>query len=174
MVAGARGARCEAPACFFSALVLLDSQRDSDTMAAVDLPEIPSGDSQAVLSAFNSFRENLDHFVSTLYPFLNSRSRDTQYDKREVLVKLSRDITNLSKKVIFQIHRLATDPNQPATPEEDVKRKLKAAKKAYEALEPVKGMWEGIGRELQGEDFWRFQRSMCVPLLCLCHTYNVD
>ena len=47
------------------------------------------GSREAILDAFAAFRDELDE----------------KHDRRERLVKASRDVTNQSKKVIFQLHR---------------------------------------------------------------------
>eukprot|EP00794_Sanderia_malayensis_P020405 gene20405-22418_t len=73
---------------------------------------------------------------------------DGRYDKRERLVKLSRDITIISKRVIFQLHRFSQCINS----EEIVKE-------AEEKLETVKNLFEKIALELKNEDSYQYARA---------------
>ncbi|KAG2587873.1 hypothetical protein PVAP13_5NG177600 [Panicum virgatum] len=69
-------------------------------------------------------------------------------DKRERLVKASRDITMNSKKVIFQVHR-ASKVN-----------KEEVLSKAENDLAAVVNQYIGkLVKELQGTDFWKLRRA---------------
>lgn len=106
------------------------------------------------MGTFNGFREELDEY----------------YDRREALTKLSRDITNLSKKCIFLLHRLMMDPsNKPGTERETSQQ---AAKKGYESLKQVKSMFEGMSEQVKGDDFWKFQRTVSPGLQEFIEAYG--
>ncbi|KAL1737952.1 Translin, partial [Schizophyllum fasciatum] len=94
-----------------------------------------------VLGAFEQFREHLDE----------------HYDRRERLIKASRDVTNLSKKVIFLLHRLMT---------EDASDARKAARCGREKLKEVQDIYAGMAEdgEFEGERFWRYQNQVSPGL----------
>ncbi|KAL9270831.1 Translin-associated protein X-like protein [Drosera capensis] len=69
-------------------------------------------------------------------------------DKRERVVKASRDITMNSKKVIFQVHRI------------DKNNKEEVLAKAEKDLEAVRSQHiSRLVKELQGTDFWKLRRA---------------
>ncbi|KAG2274801.1 hypothetical protein Bca52824_057356 [Brassica carinata] len=69
-------------------------------------------------------------------------------EKRERVVKASRDITMNSKKVIFQVHRLSKD------------NKEEVLEKAWKDLEAVREQhFARLMKELQGTDFWKLRRA---------------
>ncbi|XP_031271985.1 translin-associated protein X isoform X1 [Pistacia vera] len=69
-------------------------------------------------------------------------------DKRERVVKASRDITINSKKVIFQVHRISRS------------NKEEVLRKAEEDLEAVTDRYVSrLVKELQGTDFWKLRRA---------------
>ncbi|KAH0858363.1 hypothetical protein HID58_086624 [Brassica napus] len=69
-------------------------------------------------------------------------------EKRERVVKASRDITMNSKKVIFQVHRLSKD------------NKEEVLEKAGKDLEAVREQhFARLMKELQGTDFWKLRRA---------------
>lgn len=73
---------------------------------------------------------------------------DQLNDKRERVVKASRDITMNSKKVIFQVHRLSKV------------NKEEVLKKAEEDLDAVTEKHVSrLVKELQGTDFWKLRRA---------------
>jgi Translin family len=70
---------------------------------------------------------------------------DSHYDRRERLVKISRDITALSKKMIFSLHRVK-DRTLPATIEKELEmRELDIQK----LLDRAKG-------DVQGSNAYRY------------------
>jgi hypothetical protein len=114
-----------------------------------------------ILRAFTGFRSELDEVN----------------DRRERLMKISRDITVASKRVIFHLHRALTadvEPSPmggegPAESYEAVEEKIlaqrgKLEKKAIEEgkgqLEVICTLWAKVGAELEGQDFWRFAPAM--------------
>ncbi|SNX87914.1 uncharacterized protein MEPE_06625 [Melanopsichium pennsylvanicum] len=62
---------------------------DPRTLMSSPDPASPSSSSDQILAAFASFRDEID----------------AHNDRRERLIKISRDVTSLSKKVIFLLHR---------------------------------------------------------------------
>nr|XP_043612969.1 translin-associated protein X [Erigeron canadensis] len=69
-------------------------------------------------------------------------------DKRERLVKASRDITINSKKVIFQVHRISKNNKEEVL--EKAEKDLSAVKDQYIAR---------LVNELQGSDYWKLRRA---------------
>ncbi|KAF8845328.1 Translin [Paxillus ammoniavirescens] len=102
-----------------------------------------SSECRSVQNTFNQFRQELDD----------------QNDRRERLIKASRDITNLSKKVIFLLHRIMN---------EDAQNILKHSKYAYERgiekLREVQEIYASIKAEIQGDLFWHHHRSVSPGL----------
>lgn len=92
-----------------------------------------------VLRLFDTFRQDLDE----------------HHDRRERLIKSSRDATNLSKKVIFLLHRLMT---------EDAPDSRKAARRGHEKLKEVQEIYKNMQGELESERFWRYQRQVSPGL----------
>jgi predicted translin family RNA/ssDNA-binding protein len=74
---------------------------------------------------------------------------DARHDKYERLVKLSRDITITSKRIIFQIHRISSDEHRLKVIS-DVEKKLAE-------LERTK--WYQVAVELDNEDPFLFLRA---------------
>ncbi|KAI3924240.1 hypothetical protein MKW98_032441 [Papaver atlanticum] len=69
-------------------------------------------------------------------------------DKRERVVKASRDITINSKKVIFQVHRISKSNREEVL--EKAEKDLAAVTSQYISR---------LVKELQGTDFWRLRRA---------------
>ncbi|KAH6559317.1 hypothetical protein KP509_1Z015000 [Ceratopteris richardii] len=92
-----------------------------------------------MISTGSAFREPFEHYAEML---------TSMHEKRERLVKASRDVTIYSKKVIFQVHRL------------NAKNKNSVLEQAEKDLLNVK--LEHVTRvikDLQGLDFWKFRRA---------------
>ncbi|KII93395.1 hypothetical protein PLICRDRAFT_152057 [Plicaturopsis crispa FD-325 SS-3] len=103
---------------------------------------IPSKD--IVLDFFDGFRQELDEFN----------------DRRERLIKTSRDITNISKKTIFFLHRIVTTESD----ESDQVLAERAASEAYAKLREVQTFYSEMKEELQGDRFWRHHRQVSPGL----------
>jgi len=86
------------------------------------------------------------HIMQSFSKF--QKELDSQYDKRERIVKLSRDITIFSKRVIFALHR-TTDAESLPQVLADVESKL----------DTIKGYLAQIANELVGEDPYKFSRA---------------
>uniref|UniRef100_A0A8C4YBX3 Translin associated factor X n=2 Tax=Gopherus evgoodei TaxID=1825980 RepID=A0A8C4YBX3_9SAUR len=80
---------------------------------------------------------------------------DTRHDKYERLVKLSRDITIESKRTIFLLHRITSDPNG-----EEILNESEAK------LEAVRQKIKQVAQELIGEDMYQFHRAISPGSLC--------
>ncbi|GAA5969774.1 hypothetical protein JCM21900_004195 [Sporobolomyces salmonicolor] len=112
------------------------------TPAALAIPESTASPSSstakrpratALLDSFTTFRSELDAHQA----------------QRERIVKLSRDITALSKQMIFALHRVATG------------RKWSVVKKDAEGkMAELRTLFERLRDEVQGENFWRYERSI--------------
>ncbi|KAF8710305.1 hypothetical protein RHS03_02106, partial [Rhizoctonia solani] len=90
-----------------------------------------------ILGAFEGFREEFDE----------------NNDRRERIIKTNRDITNHSKKLIFQLHRIAQDENSD-------EGRDKAIHKAKGKFDEVRALYAKIRPELEGEKNWRYTRSV--------------
>lgn len=77
-----------------------------------------------------------------------SSELDEHHDRRERIIKTSRDVTAQSKKVIFNLHRITQ--SKP----ERVLRESKAK------LEEIQKLLETLQEDLEGERYWR-----CVGLV---------
>ncbi|KAH9835787.1 Translin [Rhodofomes roseus] len=105
-----------------------------------------------VLSSRDSILEVFDHFRDELDDF---------HDRRERLIKCSRDVTNLSKKVIFLIHRSLTEGLGQSDERET---SLRAVSRAKEKLKDVQNLFAGMREEVAGDRFWRHQRNVSPGL----------
>ncbi|EKM83452.1 hypothetical protein AGABI1DRAFT_110113 [Agaricus bisporus var. burnettii JB137-S8] len=81
---------------------------------------------------------------------------DDYNDRRERLIKASRDVTNLSKKIIFLLHRIAL--------EDDTTSYIRAAKRGYTKLREVQDIYAGLTPELAGDRFWRYHHQLSPGL----------
>ncbi|KAH8753889.1 Translin family-domain-containing protein [Diaporthe sp. PMI_573] len=96
---------------------------------------------------FESFRDELDE----------------HHDRRERIVKASRDITALSKKIIFSLQRIRTiQPELPDQVERDIQSRLGDISKLLATLAP----------DVQGINRHRYSRSlMCIEELIEALTF---
>ncbi|OBZ79725.1 Translin-associated protein X [Grifola frondosa] len=99
----------------------------------------------SILQVFDSFRDELDD----------------HNDRRERLIKSSRDVTILSKKIIFLLHRIMTEGGSES---DDRPLALRAVARAKEKLREIQGLFEGMRGELTGDRFWRYQRNVSPGL----------
>ncbi|KAM4770705.1 translin-associated protein X [Rhinophrynus dorsalis] len=93
--------------------------------------------SSAVVIAFKSFQHELD----------------ARHDKYERIVKLGRDITIESKRTIFLLHRVISEPNQ-----DDV------LAEADTKLHAVRQKIKLVAQELVGEDMYQYHRAFTPGL----------
>lgn len=90
-----------------------------------------------ILTAFEGYREVLDE----------------HNDRRERIIKANRDVTNLSKKLIFQLHRIA---QEEITPE----GRAKAISKSEAKFADVRALYAKLQGDLVGERGWKYARSV--------------
>eukprot|EP00092_Neocalanus_flemingeri_P021952 GFUD01023809.1.p1 GENE.GFUD01023809.1~~GFUD01023809.1.p1 ORF type:complete len:522 (+),score=213.96 GFUD01023809.1:52-1617(+) len=83
-----------------------------------------------------------------------SKVLDARHDKRERIVKLSRDITIESKRIIFCLHRIKSEDDKAAVLGE-------AEGRLWEMKEKL---WYYLARELKGEDHYQFIRAYSAGL----------
>ncbi|TCD70677.1 hypothetical protein EIP91_002401 [Steccherinum ochraceum] len=108
---------------------------------------LSSASRDSVVSVFDGFRIDLDD----------------HNDRRERLIKSSRDITNLSKKAIFLLHRIMTD-DAPSGEQDDRSRNARAAARGREKLKEIQKLFAVVGEEVAGDRFWRYQRNVSPGL----------
>ncbi|KAJ5929857.1 hypothetical protein N7454_006807 [Penicillium verhagenii] len=88
-----------------------------------------------IITLFEGFRNELDQ----------------HHDRRERIIKVSRDITALSKKMIFALQRVRTI-NQPLPP--------KIAQENQTRLDQIKALFNSIIPDVTGINAWRYQRQI--------------
>lgn len=98
----------------------------------------PTPERSRVIAAFEGFREEIDLYV----------------DRRERIIKMSREITLLSKRIIFALHRLFVDNSSEAA-------RASGLKKTDPQFAAVRGQFAQIHEELDGGKlYWRFAKSV--------------
>jgi len=102
--------------------------------------------SQGFVDRFDTFRADLDDYN----------------DRRERLIKASRDITNLSKKAIFLLHRIALGKLEPGQDHEALAKE--AAQQGYAKLREVQELYSRLRPELEVYKFLRYQRQVSPGL----------
>lgn len=108
-------------------------------MATVDAPQ------PTVHATFETFRDELDE----------------HHDRRERLIKTSRDVTILSKKIIFSLHRLLTDGAISLwSPVSTTTDKPSSVRKTDKQFSAVRDLFATMQPELQSGRFWRYSRSV--------------
>ncbi|KAK7064525.1 Translin-associated protein X [Favolaschia claudopus] len=93
----------------------------------------------SVLDVFEQFREEIDD----------------GNDRRERLIKASRDVTNISKKSIFLLHRLVLEDSS-----DDQALAARAASSGRQKLSEANTIFKNMREELIGDRFWRYQRQV--------------
>lgn len=126
----------------------------------------PVSTREATLAIFESFRQILDD----------------QNDRYERLVKLSRDLTIQSKRIIFLLHRVAgsgAEASERAPPPDSTEIvthepsditparavELNAARQARQKFEALKPLFSKMSAELKDQEAERYNRAMLVPTL---------
>ncbi|KAG5648202.1 hypothetical protein DXG03_006157 [Asterophora parasitica] len=97
------------------------------------------------------------HSTTALFDLFRA-DLDDYNDRRERLIKASRDITNLSKRTIFLLHRLVLEH----IPTDDGGHR--AAARAYENLREVPAVYATLKPDLAGDRFWRYHRQVSPGL----------
>ncbi|KAJ7275389.1 Translin [Mycena haematopus] len=96
-----------------------------------------------VLNVFEQFRQDIDE----------------GNDRRERLIKVSRDVTNISKKAIFLLHRIILEDS-----DDDRALARRAASSGREALSGANALFALMRPELVGDRFWRYHRQVSPGL----------
>ncbi|KAG0152917.1 hypothetical protein PDIDSM_1876 [Penicillium digitatum] len=112
----------------------LELNPHDESMAEAEAEAAPS-----ILSIFENFRDELDE----------------HHDRRELIIKKSRDITALSKKIIFALQRVRAT-NQPLPP--------KIAQRNQTRFDQIHALFEGIIPEQLGINGWRYQRQISAGI----------
>ncbi|KAJ5209899.1 Translin [Penicillium cf. griseofulvum] len=99
------------------------------------MAEAETASAPSILSLFENFRDELDE----------------HHDRRERIIKKSRDITALSKKIIFALQRVRTT-NQPLPP--------KIAQENQTRFDQIHALFEDVVPEQLGINGWRYQRQI--------------
>ncbi|KAL8161437.1 hypothetical protein V2J09_012926 [Rumex salicifolius] len=102
----------------------------------------------ALRDSFSNYADYLNNLGASLSTMQYAGCIGLINEKRERVVKASRDITMNSKKVIFQVHRLGKD------------NKDEVLEKAEKDLEAVRNQHiSRLVKELEGTDFWKLRRA---------------
>jgi hypothetical protein len=137
------------------------------------------------LSAFEGYRSRFDDFVSSQSARRSRLDPDltgphTQNERRERLIVISRQITSLSKKLIFHLHRISVlrtaHAGDPSTYEEARRSLLDEAdgkireivgwlSKVRDELKEAEEKEEGSSGMAGKGQYWAFARNMCVLLV---------
>ena len=96
---------------------------------------------------------NTDDPVQNMFGQI-SKVLDARHDKRERIVKLSRDITIESKRIIFCLHRIKSEEEKASVLGEANAR----------LCEMKENLWYSLARELKGEDHYQFIRAYSAGL----------
>jgi len=89
-------------------------------------------------------------------------SLDQRHDKRERLVKLSRDVTIEAKRIIFLLHRISLEDVDDFRETEANSAVLDEAETRLRDVQLT--LWKMIGTELEGEDPWFYLRAYTAGL----------
>jgi Translin family len=110
--------------------------------------------------SFDLFRVDLDNYNDRRERLIKVwLSPSTKIFNIPFLSQASRDVTNLSKKIIFLLHRIVAEDSS-----DDRTLALRAASRAKEKLREVQVMYAALKDELQGDRFWRYQRQVSPGL----------
>ncbi|KAJ5175738.1 uncharacterized protein N7482_001615 [Penicillium canariense] len=111
----------------------MGTKRSWEGQAVVNMTS--NGSAGPTISIFENFRDGLDE----------------HHDRRERIIKASRDITALSKKIIFALQRVRTT-NQPIPP--------KIAQENDTRLEQIQKLFASVTPDLTSINAWRYQRQI--------------
>ena len=106
-----------------------------------------------------------DHILAIFREF--AAVLDDQNDRKERLVKIARDITVLSKRVIFLLHRVPIHDHDLGS--DGVDRRgvagAKGSEDAYAKLESLKKLLHAMADQLQGQQVDRYSPTMSGVIL---------
>lgn len=115
----------------------------------------------SVVNIFDGFRAELDDYsdrrerlIKVSGPsFIARHSTHHRYQTFRIL-QASRDVTSLSKKIIFLLHRVMTED----TEDTDRSQSQRAATAGRDKLAEVTDIYAGIKHEIAGDRFWRYYK----------------
>ncbi|KAA1468542.1 Translin [Dentipellis sp. KUC8613] len=84
---------------------------------------------------------------------------DDHNDRRERLIKASRDVTIASKRVIFLLHRIINENTA-----DYAVLATRAAAEASKKLREIQGLFKAMAPELAGDRFWHYQPNVSPGL----------
>lgn len=108
---------------------------------------------------FEQFREDLDQGNDRRERLIKVINRPALRVQTNILFKASRDVTNISKKAIFLIHRIVLEDST-----DDRALALRAAASGREKLAEANAIFAAMRPELVGDHFWRYQRQVSPGL----------
>ncbi|EOY01592.1 Translin-associated protein X isoform 3 [Theobroma cacao] len=120
-------------------------------------PALPLERSTKLARTMSTHSSIKDAF-STYADYLNALN-----EKRERVVKASRDVTMNSKKVIFQVHRISKNNREEV---------LEKAEKDLAAVRDLHIF--RLVKELQGTDFWKLRRAYSPGVAFFSLYFNVE
>ncbi|POY73483.1 hypothetical protein BMF94_3420 [Rhodotorula taiwanensis] len=109
----------------------MSAQLSTDAQVNSQVPSATRAD--RLMSSFSAFRTELDQHQA----------------QRERIVKLSRDVTALSKQLIFALHRIASGKGIQTV-----------VREAEGKMKDLRVLFAKLQGEVQGADFWRYERSV--------------
>ncbi|SCZ92711.1 BZ3500_MvSof-1268-A1-R1_Chr5-2g08129 [Microbotryum saponariae] len=114
----------------------------------LDTPSLKRTRGQSLLDDFAGFRTELDAHVGLSLPAIRDH-------RRERVIKTSRDITALSKKLIFTLHRITNTPRATVLKEAEAK------------IAQLRELFIKVHVEVQGDQFWRYvlDKRTCVNVI---------
>jgi hypothetical protein len=123
--------------------------------------ELGSASRRAVIDTFDSFREELDEHNDRRDRLIKVRAKQLwmAWHPTYPSKKASRDVTNLSKKTIFLLHRLVSDSSL-----DEHAAALRAVQQGSQKLLEVRKLFAGLRHELVGDRFWRYERAVSPGL----------
>jgi predicted translin family RNA/ssDNA-binding protein len=111
-----------------------------------------------MVSALITFRPFvLQELISNTCPV--SSHEPPQNERRERLIISSRQITSLSKKLIFHLHRISLFPKST---ESNSSERSKILDEAEEKIDEIRACVNSVGDDLKGGDvgYWAYARNM--------------
>ncbi|KDE05743.1 hypothetical protein MVLG_03835 [Microbotryum lychnidis-dioicae p1A1 Lamole] len=113
-------------------MVTLSESVATTSAKTLDTPSLKRTRGQSLLDDFAGFRTELD----------------AHQDRRERVIKTSRDITALSKKLIFTLHRITNTPRATVLQEAEAK------------IAQLRELFIKVHVEVQGDQFWRYEKAI--------------
>jgi hypothetical protein len=119
-----------------------------------------STEKHLILTTFASFRDHLDDQNDRRERLIKVRRfRSLSLRSPQVCPKVSRDVTILSKKIIFFLHRILTE--ESVHTRESIAR---AAQRALPKFEQVQAFFSLMKHDLQGGQFWKYRKQISPGL----------